>query len=78
MDIKNYESAFNPIFSLMEKSDDEEDSNELSDDEEDSSDLTRFELKDDLNYLPAKKLRKNCCFAYRFFGRVYYLKLNVE
>ena len=44
MDIEDDEIIFNSIFSLMVKSDDEEDSNEV----------TLFELKVDLDSFPAK------------------------
>ncbi|KAH0717328.1 hypothetical protein KY290_013941 [Solanum tuberosum] len=48
MAIEDDESIFNSIFSLMANSDDEEDSDEV----------TLFYLKDDLDNLPIKNLRK--------------------
>ncbi|XP_049373989.1 uncharacterized protein LOC125839052 [Solanum verrucosum] len=48
MAIEDNESVFNSIFSLMAKSDDEDDSDEV----------TLFDLKDDLDVFPVEKLRK--------------------
>ena len=48
MAIEDYESVFNSIFSLMAKSDDEDNTHEV----------TLFELKDDLGNLYAESLRK--------------------
>lgn len=52
MTIEDDKSVFNSIFSLMEKSDDEEDSNEAN----------IFELKDDVDNLLVENLRKLAAF----------------